>query len=151
MSLVLNWGDSVLGSPVDGGGFDLLEDLNVSDLVWVGNVTVKFFHLGVGFVGEEVVSNGVGVVGVSVEGLDLVVSGDELSLSEHEFSDGSVGFTVFGNVGHEFVVFGGEDIISEEFDTRWCFVHEGGSGKGSGGSKSNDGGFSVHGKKFGLI
>jgi len=143
--LVLDWGDSVLGSPVDGVGevgFIKLDGGGLSE--WCGNVTVKFFHLGEGFVGEEVVSNSVGVVGISVEGLDLVVSGNELFLSEHEFSDGSVGFTVFRDVGHEFVVFTGEFIVSEEFDTGWCFVHKGGSGKGGGGSKSSDGGFVMH-------
>jgi len=117
---------------VDGGGLS-------------GNsgVTVKFFHLGEGLVGEEVVSNSVGVVGISVEGLDLVVSGDESVFSEHEFSDGSVGFSVFADVGHEFVVFTGEGIGGEEFDIRWCFVHEGSSGKGSGGSESSNDGFVV--------
>ena len=138
MSLVLNWGDGVLGSPVDGsgvGGF-----VKVDGVEFSGNwhVTVEFFHLGESFVGEEVVSNSVGVVGVSVEGLDLVVSGNELFLSEHEFSDGSVGFTVFRDVGHEFVVLSGESIVSEKFDTGWCFVHEGGTGKGGGGSETSD-------------
>ena len=104
-------------------------------------VTIEFFHLGEGFVGEEVVTNSVGVVGIGVEGLDLVVSCDEDFLSEHEFSNGSVGFTVFRDVGHEFVVLSGESIVSEKFDTGWCFVHEGGSGKGGGGSESSDGGF----------
>ena len=59
------------------------------------NVSVKFFHLGIGSVREVVVSNGVGVVGISVEGLDLVVSGGELFFSEHELSNGSIGFSVF--------------------------------------------------------
>ena len=142
--MVLNWGDSVLGSPVDGGSeVGLVKEWGLGGS-GDGFVTVKFLHLGEGGIGEEVVSNGVGVVGIGVEGLDLVVSGDELFFSEHEFGNSSVGFTVFGNVGHEFVVFGGEFIISEELDTGWCFVHEGGSGNGGGGSKSEDGGFSVH-------
>ena len=142
MSLVLDWGDGTLGSPVDGvGEVGLIEVGNVGLLNL--SVTVKFFHLSESLVGEHVVSNNVGVVGVGVEGLDLVVSGDELLLSEHEFSDGSVGFSVFRDVGHEFVVFSGEFIVSEEFDIRWGFVHEGGTGEGGGGSESSNDGFVV--------
>lgn len=142
LSLVLDWGNGVSGSPVDGGlevGFiEFLDVLLLRDLI-----SVKFFHLSIGSVREVVVSESVGLVS-RVPGLNLSVSGDEVFFSEHELSNGSVGFSVFRDVGHEFVVLIGESIVSEEFDVRWGFVHEGSSGKGSSGSESSDGGFSVH-------
>jgi hypothetical protein len=61
-----------------------------------------------------------------------------LFLSEHEFGDGSVGFSVLGNEFHEFVVFGGESVGGEELNVRWGFVHEGGTGEGGGGSESSN-------------
>jgi len=113
LSLVLDWGDGTLGSPVDGGSVDgFVKGNNV--LLFLMFVSVSGFHLGLSEVREFVVSDNVGVVGVSVESFDFSVSGLELLGSEFEFSNGSVGFSVFGDEFHEFVVSWGHEVSGEE-------------------------------------
>jgi len=102
LSLVLNWGDGTLGSPVNGisevGGVesDWLLGLEAN---W-GLVSEEFAGLILGPGGEVVVSNGErGVLGIHF--LDLSILLGEDVHSEDELLLGSVGESVHVHVLHE--------------------------------------------------
>ena len=109
MSLVLDWVDGSLGSPVDGGGeVGGIEDLDGGGggLSLVSEESLVFV-LGPG--GELVVSDGEGVVLVSVDLLVLGVLLVEEGESEGVLLLGSVGDTVFGEVLDESLLDDGVD------------------------------------------
>jgi hypothetical protein len=102
LSLVLDWGDSTLGSPVNGigkvGGVESDSLLGMKTL-W-GLVSEKLVALLLGPGGEEVVSNGEGsVLGVDLVDLRFLLSEDVHS--ELELLLGSIGESVFVHVVDE--------------------------------------------------
>ena len=145
LTLVLNWGDGTLGDPVDGvGEVGLIKDGDVLSTLELVLVTEESLVLRWGPVRHVVDTDGghTSVLGVVV--LDLGEGLGELSLSELELGSGSVGFTVLSNVLDEFVVLGGESLVSEELGTLWSLVVEGDDGKSGGGAETGDGGLSSH-------
>ena len=108
LSLVLNWVDCTLGSPVD-GRWSISNWKNSwlwSSIVLWSFVSEKFFVLVLGPGGEEVVSNSESVCWVSVDSLVLSIFLEEDLFSELIFSNGSVGKTVLSDVLLEVLVEG---------------------------------------------
>jgi len=125
LSLVLNWVDSSLLSPVDLSGGDLVDLLLFESVVLGWKSTGVLLGLVVGHGGEHVVSNGECVLWI---GVDLIVS--SVSLGEEIHSEGvlflgSVGDTVVGNVFHESGLDSSFDIRSRAGDTGTgeCFAN----------------------------
>ena len=103
LSLVLNWVDSSLCSPVDWGwDVDGIEDswFNFGNVSW-GSESEHFLVFSISPGRHEVVSNGEGVLWVGVDLIVLSILGHEDSLSEVIFLGGSIWESVFGNVFHE--------------------------------------------------
>ena len=101
MSLVLNWGDGTLGSPVDGvGEVRSIEFLSVKSLIWVGLVSKESLVFFMGPVRHVVELNLVSIRSISVVFLDELQVLLEDVESELELSLGSVGFTPLGDVLH---------------------------------------------------
>jgi hypothetical protein len=101
--LVLDWVDSSERSPVLGGNevFDWENGwFSFLNVLW-GSVTEKFLVLVMGPGGHEVVSNGEGVVLVSVDFSVFNSLGIEEGLSEGVFFSSSVGKSVLSNVVKE--------------------------------------------------
>ena len=101
VSLVLNWVNSSLLSPVDLSGFDGVDLLNLKSFGGVGNSSHHLVGLILSHGGEHVVSNNKGVLWI---GVDLFVIG--ISLGEEGHSEGvlflgSIVNVEVGNVFHE--------------------------------------------------
>ena len=110
MSLVLDWGNSALGDPVDGVSEVLDgEDLGLGGLGDV-LVTKKFGVLGMSIVRELVKSDGrlMGSVGFVLG--HLGEGHLELLKSEFELSLGAIGFTPLGDVFHISELISGDDL-----------------------------------------
>ena len=101
MALVLHGGGSTSGDPVDRVSVGLWKDGGLSVNVGLWDVTVHLGELLVAPVGELVVAGNPGVSFVAVDGLDSVFSNGEKCLSEFEFLDGAVGFSVASDEFHE--------------------------------------------------
>jgi hypothetical protein len=106
LSLVLNWVDGTLGSPVNRGSSWHGEDSVLWEGLW-SLVSKESLLLLRGHVGELVVS----VSGTTVHGVELSNFGVgllELSESEFVFLFGSIGLSVLNNVAHERSLDGGD-------------------------------------------
>jgi len=110
LSLVLNWVDGTLGSPVNRGSSWHGEDSVLWEGLW-SLVSEESLLLLRGHVGELVVS----VSGTTVHGVELSNFGVgllELSESEFVLLFGSVGLSVLNNVAHERSLDGGDFGVS---------------------------------------
>ena len=140
LSLIFNWVDCSLGSPVD-WSWNIIswKNSNVGWFFHLGSVSQHFFPFSISVVSEVVDSNFWG--GVSWVSIDGSKSLFELSRSEFEFGFGSIWFSVFGNKSNEFVISLSELLSKEELSSLWGLVVEGNKSKSSGGSNSNEGCF----------
>jgi hypothetical protein len=102
LSLVLNWVNSSLLSPVDLSGFDGVDLLNLKSFGGVGNSSHHLVGLILSHGGEHVVSNNKGVLWIGVDLFVIDISLGEEGHSEGVLFLGSVGESVCGNVFHEF-------------------------------------------------
>jgi hypothetical protein len=114
LSLVLDWGNSSGGNPVDlsreivVGGFELL--LLVDWFILFDFDTAETLNLICGVIGELVNSQSVGLSNLGVVRVDHNHFGGELVKSELVFSLGFVGSSVFGAEGLE-TLLGTRDLI----------------------------------------
>jgi len=101
LSLVLNWVNSSLLSPVDCDGLNRLIEFLGLEFSGVWKSSHHSLGLILGHGGEHVVSNNEGVFWILVDLVVLSVLLGEDCLSEGVFSLGSIGDAVVGNVVHE--------------------------------------------------